>query len=452
MLNILIVDDSLSNQLVLESLLENYAEEHGAEFSVDVAMNGKDAIDHCEAILYDIIFMDIMMPIMNGIDATEIIHKSSPSTIIVAVSALNDVENEKKILRAGAEDYIHKPINQELFISRLLNYISLINFRKSKALACSAGVHNCINKNIYTRKTNFDIFTEDNLAEFWEYYLMDHQGGKELVDLIRTFHEIGILALSKKIFPKIWVEYTKDSTYFTMAGLENISEQGLRKLLKTHIENLQSRIVENVFTVVISNQLLMKSNTPIEDEVVEQQVITQVATIKENEQIIAPAQPQETPVKVEKHSGNRVFNYMSDEDLLDIKEYLAKLNSLLIVVAQGDVEYEEVVEIASYLDAMSKISTMYSESYSIGMALSNFSREIFENIEIFQEKSSSLGQLCIAFGQDIREWIRLIFEDGAPSVNCMDESIIFNSLMLCQMLNDTASSTPVLSIDDIFDF
>ena len=452
MLNILIVDDSLSNQLVVESLLDNYCEERGVEMSVDVAMNGKDAIDHCEAILYDIIFMDIMMPVMNGIDATEIIHKSNPSSIIVAVSALNDAENEKKILRAGAEDYIHKPINHDLFISRLVNYISLINFRKSKALGFSSGVYNCINKNIYTRKTSFEISTEDNLAEFWEYYLMDHQGGKELVDLIRTFHEIGILALSKKIFPKIWVEYTKDSTYFTMNGLENISEQGLKKLLKTHIENLQFRIIEDTFTVVIPNQLLMKNNTPIEVEVIEKQVTTQVAIVEENEQIIAQVKPQETAVKVEKYSGNSVFNYMSNEDLLDIKEYLAKLNSLLIIVAQGDVEYEEVVEIASYLDAMSKISTMYSESYSIGMALSNFSREIFENIEIFQNKSSSLGQLCIAFGQDIREWIRLIFEDGAPSVNCMDESIIFNSLMLCQMLNDTAVSTPMLSIDDIFDF
>ena len=447
MLNILIVDDSLSNQLVLESLLDQYSDDFEVEFNIDMAMHGKDAVDHCEVMRYDIIFMDIMMPVMNGIEATRLIHQSYPSTMIIAVSAVNDTEHEINILRAGAEDYIYKPINSDLFLSRLSNYVSLVNFRQNKSLIHSSNAHNCINKNIYARKTNFKIDNEDNLAEFWEYYLLDHDEGRELTDLIRTFHEIGTLALTKKLKPDIWIEYTKDSTYFTMCGLQKISEHRLRILLSSHIKNLKYRIVDDAFSVVIPNtyftievvpEITTPKNHPHSEPVVNNQV-EEVPVIK-----VA----KKTEVTIEKH----IFDYMSNDDLLDIKEYLAKLNSLLMLVSKGDIEFEEVKEIASYLERMGRISSMYSESYSIGIALSNFSRQISSHIEIFQEKSSSLGELCIAFGHDVSEWIRLIFEEGAPSVNCMDESIIFNSLMLCEMLSDIPTNVSTINVDDIFDF
>lgn len=446
MLNILIVDDSLSNQLVIESLLDQYSDDFGVKFNIDTAMHGQDAIDHCDILSYDIILMDIMMPVMSGIDATEMIHKAYPKTMIIAVSAVDDAEHETKMLQSGAEDYIHKPINPDLFLSRLSNYLSLINFRKNKPyLPLLPKAHNCINKNIYSRKTNFKIDTEDNLAEFWEYYLLDHDEGKELTDLIRTFHEIGTLALTKKLHPDIWIEYTNDSTYFTMTGLENISEHRLRQLLAVHIKTLHYHIVEGTFTAVIPNLYF----TAYADATKQESII---APTNDQEAYESTENPMTDLLKIESSNEKIIFDFMVPEDLLDMREYLAKLNSLLIIVSKGDIEIEEVEEIASYLKRMGKISAMYSESYSIGMALSNFSREIANHIGVFQEKSSALGELCIAFGQDIDVWIRLIFEEGAPSVNCMDESIIFNSLMLCEMLNDSHSTVSNVTIDDIFDF
>jgi CheY-like chemotaxis protein len=451
MTNVLVVDDSLSNLIVVESLLEQFSDNSKIELSIDTALNGQEAIDKCEIKRYDIIFMDIMMPIMDGIEATKILHSLYPSTMIIAVSAVNDSVHEKEILHVGAEDYIHKPINTELFLARIKNYAAIIKTRLNKSLSALKHTYNCINQNIYTRKMNFHIESDDNLAEFWEYYLVENRGEKELIDLIRTFHEIGSFALLKQQQPEIWVEYTKDFTYFTMCGLSNISGNHLKLLLGKYISTFTYKIISDRFSVVVSNSMCtitpdLKENVQNKKEVPVELVIETVTPLVADVVI-----KDNSFVSITEHEKH-IYNYMSDVDLLDIKEYLSKLHYLLMLVSKGDIEIDEVEEIASYLDRMSRISCMYTESYSIGIALGNFSREIFEHISKFQAKSVELGELCIAFGHDIGEWITLIFEEGASSVNCMDESIIFNSLMLCQMLTDTPDVASAVTVDDIFNF
>lgn len=106
---ILIVDDDIKNVFVLCSALE----ERG--MIVQDAQNGKDAIEMMRQNYYDLILMDIMMPVMDGFTALKLIREDDDlkHTPIIALTAKALKEDRAKCIEAGANDYIAKPIEYE---------------------------------------------------------------------------------------------------------------------------------------------------------------------------------------------------------------------------------------------------------------------------------------------------------------------------------------------------
>lgn len=113
--NILIVED---NDINLK-ILSNYIKKLNLNF--DCARNGKEAIDACTKKLYDLIFMDIQMPIMDGVQATEIIRTKLRQDCIIIATTANVLETQKrKYLHIGMNDILEKPISSEE-LTRLIN-------------------------------------------------------------------------------------------------------------------------------------------------------------------------------------------------------------------------------------------------------------------------------------------------------------------------------------------
>jgi signal transduction histidine kinase/CheY-like chemotaxis protein len=114
--NVLVVDDDSKNVFVLSSILQ----EMGAE--TYTAMNGKEALETLEKEQIDIVLMDLMMPIMNGIDAIKKIREDSKfdDVPVLVVTARNSPEDKKMCLEAGADDFLTKPIEQKSLVSILL--------------------------------------------------------------------------------------------------------------------------------------------------------------------------------------------------------------------------------------------------------------------------------------------------------------------------------------------
>lgn len=110
---VLIFEDNPVNQIVTRKLLES------AGYEVDVAENGKIGIEMYEKSSYDIIIMDIQMPVMDGYEATKAIRAMSGNksgTPIIALTANAFTEDREKCLAAGMDDYIAKPFKpNELF-------------------------------------------------------------------------------------------------------------------------------------------------------------------------------------------------------------------------------------------------------------------------------------------------------------------------------------------------
>lgn len=126
----LIVEDNEFNQLVLTETLKNW----NATLSIDIAENGEIAINKAGQKLYDLIFMDIQMPVMNGYDAASSIKNTLPEpfskTPIIAITAHALKTEEEYCLKNGMEAYISKPLDTELLfgaITRILNKNSIAN-------------------------------------------------------------------------------------------------------------------------------------------------------------------------------------------------------------------------------------------------------------------------------------------------------------------------------------
>lgn len=104
---ILVVDDNEINLKVAKVVLADLFEE------IDVASNGKEAVTKHRANKYDIIFMDLLMPEMDGIDATKAIREDDQDVIIVAVSANSIKDGIDEYLKAGMNDFVTKPYKSD---------------------------------------------------------------------------------------------------------------------------------------------------------------------------------------------------------------------------------------------------------------------------------------------------------------------------------------------------
>ncbi|MCL2357202.1 MAG: ATP-binding protein [Defluviitaleaceae bacterium] len=115
---ILIVDDVATNLQVAKGLLSVY------EAKIDVCLSGKDAIERVRQNSYDLIFMDHMMPEMDGLEATAAIRKLDGGKIpVIALSANAVVGAREMFLQNGLDDFISKPIETEKLDSILMKWI-----------------------------------------------------------------------------------------------------------------------------------------------------------------------------------------------------------------------------------------------------------------------------------------------------------------------------------------
>jgi signal transduction histidine kinase/ligand-binding sensor domain-containing protein/CheY-like chemotaxis protein len=113
-LRILVVEDNRVNQIVIMNTLEKLG------YSADLVTNGFDAYKFVCQDSFDIILMDIQMPFMDGLEATELIRKRFPvKPLIIAMTASAMQKDRERCLEAGMNDYISKPVEMEELI-RLL--------------------------------------------------------------------------------------------------------------------------------------------------------------------------------------------------------------------------------------------------------------------------------------------------------------------------------------------
>ncbi len=117
---ILVVDDEPVNVFLLKKILEIRS------YKVLTAGSGKESLQIMKEVIPDLILLDLMMPGINGFEVLAEM-KSNPLTQaipVIIVTALNDSENKKRAIHAGASAYIIKPISPEVILDTVGNIIN----------------------------------------------------------------------------------------------------------------------------------------------------------------------------------------------------------------------------------------------------------------------------------------------------------------------------------------
>lgn len=112
---ILVAEDVDSNYLLLQTLLEK-------EYTLHHAQNGFQAVDMFKTTSPDLVLMDIKMPKMNGLEATQIIRRQSKTVPIIALTAFAFESDKEAALQAGCNDFLTKPFSKSALMNMLQKY------------------------------------------------------------------------------------------------------------------------------------------------------------------------------------------------------------------------------------------------------------------------------------------------------------------------------------------
>lgn len=117
MSHILVVDDNEHNLYLTRFIMEKRGH------NIDTANDGQHAIQMVEQGDYELVLMDIQMPVMDGLEASRHIKKTHPELPIVALTAKAMTGDRESILAAGCDGYISKPIDAKTFGSEVEVFI-----------------------------------------------------------------------------------------------------------------------------------------------------------------------------------------------------------------------------------------------------------------------------------------------------------------------------------------
>ena len=173
--NILLVEDDIVNQRVATAVLEQ------AGHRVITAGNGKEALQEMLKTDFDIVFMDIKMPVLNGLEATKLIRSSDISLIksnvpIIALTAHNRKGDREKFIQSGMDDYLTKPISKKSLLEIIEKFTGpLLEKGKPEEIKPDNKYKYIIDKDGTMERLGHD---EELVKEMWEIFI--EEGPKKL--------------------------------------------------------------------------------------------------------------------------------------------------------------------------------------------------------------------------------------------------------------------------------
>lgn len=209
MANVLVADDNTE----FACILKEYIEKEG--YRVFTADNGRKAMDYFSSEIFDMIFLDVTMPGMNGFDVCREIRKKSNVPVVMITSHGDDYEKIMG-LGIGADDYIVKPCSPNEVVARMRAILRRIYFEHSSA------EKNSHRLNIYNLEIDMDNFSV-------------HIGNNEVL-------------LTKKELEILWTLAENKDKVFTRENLLNslwgYEYYGDSRTVDSHIKRLRAKLDE----------------------------------------------------------------------------------------------------------------------------------------------------------------------------------------------------------------
>jgi len=232
-LKIILAEDNLTNRELAVHMLGNLG------YRADTAANGIELLKVMEKTSYDLIFMDIQMPEMNGLEATKIIRERNSNIQIIAMTAYSRKEDLDKFIRAGMNDFMTKPINME-HIRRIIT-------------------------NVLNKKSNIPVIDEK---------ISNYSGPKQ--DNMVFDHKLLLKRLegNKKLLKKI-ISLSLDDLVSEFEKLKNSIKEGSLKKMKFHVHSIKGislnvcagnmKLTASAFEAILETEDMEKAESLIEE-------------------------------------------------------------------------------------------------------------------------------------------------------------------------------------------
>ena len=182
---VLVADDSIHNRMLLQAYLRS------AQYLVDIVENGAEAVEKVQTGRYDVVLMDMQMPVMDGYTATRSIRQWEQSRNrgplpIIALTAYALSGDRNKCLEAGCTDYLAKPIKKEALFAVIDEHVQEATVRADPEIA------DLVQAFMHAMKSRTDILAQALHARDYEAirrlgHQMNGEGGTFGFDAISTF-------------------------------------------------------------------------------------------------------------------------------------------------------------------------------------------------------------------------------------------------------------------------
>ena len=129
MYQIMLVEDEA---LVRESMAQNTNWEKFGFAPPHVFENGRQAADHLETVLPDVVITDICMPFLDGLELAKLVYERFPETIVVVLTGFSEFSYAQKAIRYHVHDYLLKPVSPKEFDQLLENLSAELSRRENR--------------------------------------------------------------------------------------------------------------------------------------------------------------------------------------------------------------------------------------------------------------------------------------------------------------------------------
>jgi len=202
-MKVLIIEDDKILSKTIEQCISG-------KYDIDRAFDGEEGVMFAEQNIYDVIILDLMMPIMNGYDVLITLRKKKIYTPVLILTAKDALEDKLKGFRSGADDYLVKPFNREELLARIDALIRRTSGNYTENILEFKGLKLDLN-NRRVSSGDKEIFLQGKQFDMLEYLISSKN----------------IIITKDQIFDKIWGFDSETST-----NVIEVYASGLRKELK----------------------------------------------------------------------------------------------------------------------------------------------------------------------------------------------------------------------------
>ena len=414
MCKVLIVDDNDNNRLTLNLLLEEVE-----DVEVYEAEDGQDAVEMCVKNHFDLIFMDIMMPNMDGFEATKFIKQVDKKSMIIALSALDDDASKNRMLSLGAEDYITKPLDAEHFLQRIKQYLRIIALRYEHIPKYPRAI-NPFNAHVFHRSITFRIDNKESLAQYWDYWLNGEKNIINLSDCVRIIYGFALWLLKHEYECSIVVEESEEKLYMMLLHVKPLRGNIIKNILLKHFANAKYILSNEMLTFQLDKEIKVTKRDTSSDAVMVVSDEAKKILSKTHDNVLSAVEyVNSTAISfISKIDGLETINDETDKAILIFEKEPNKRN--LTVIYENFQEYAEILaELMEFEHLGFAVRTLIN-------FLGTLTEEQFD-----VEKSKRLAAMLLNLLHDLSAWRENVFiTQIARDIHYLDSSLLSSCIQI----------------------